>query len=288
MTEPDSSSSARRLADGVLVINLDHRPDRMEHFEIMARPVHSLGGWERIPAVYGVDLPGFGRRPWFRNRERDKAWAGRAGCTLSHRRAIEHARDKGWQSVLILEDDIQLGDSFEAGVKIFLNMDAAQPVPWHICFLGLSQHVGPSFKIHDLDASTAVYQIFGCTGTFAYIVKRESFDWILARLPTEQTIWEWTARHRAIDRWYARNLSRHLKVIAVSPNLIGHYSSFSDIGLHAGAHLMMQELATENSHQVQPIGKIAFHIQSHMLRMRLWFTQLANLIQCCNKRYNGF
>jgi len=285
-TSPSTSTS--RLADGVLVINLDHRPERLEHFANMVRPISSLAGWERIAGVYGVDLPSYGQPPWFRNRERDKCWAGRAGCTLSHRKAIEYARDMGWQSVLILEDDIQLGDLFEAGVRNLLESAVANPKPWHAYFLGWSQQVGPSFKIHGLDEFSAVYQIFGCTGTFAYILKRESFEWILASLPTEKTIWAWTARHRAIDRWYARNLSKHLLVHALSPNLIGHYSSYSDVGLHTAAQLLMQEKAIETTDHLQPSDRSDFALKSAILRTRLWFAGLANWFQYLVKRWRGF
>lgn len=288
MTAPITSNPALRLADGVLVINLEQRPERLEHFEIMARPISVLNGWERIPAVNGVDIPGYGKPPWFRNRQRDKCWAGRAGCTLSHRKAIEHARDMGWNSVLILEDDIQLGESFETGVMDFIRTTHACAKPWHACFLGFSQQVGPCIKLHDLDASTAVYQIFGCTGTFAYLLKRESFDWLLANLPTAETIWHWVSRHRAIDRWYARNLSGQFTVHAVSPNLIGHYSSFSDIGQRAGANLLTDASETNQHARLQPGSNMTFRIRSWILRARFLFTRTANRIQGSLKHKRGF
>lgn len=287
MTSPSTSTPALRLADGVLVINLDHRPERLEHFAEIARHTRVLHGWERIPAVNGVELPGYGQRPWFRNGKRDKCWAGRAGCTLSHRKAIEYARDMGWNSVLILEDDIQLGESFEAGVKSFLAGSAACPQSWSVCFLGLSQQVGPSLKLQPLADARAIYQIFGCTGTFAYLLKRDSFDWLLANLPTAETVWTWVARHRAIDRWYARNLSGRFTVHAVSPSLIGHYSSFSDIGQRAGANLLIEEAADDHPEPMRAGGPVAFRLRSRRQRVRFMFTRLANRIQCAIKRQRG-
>ena len=288
MTAPSTSSPALSLADGVLVINLDHRPERLEHFAEIARLTSVLQGWQRIPAVNGMELPGYGRPPWFRNGKRDKCWAGRAGCTLSHRKAIEHARDMGWNSVLILEDDIQLGESFEAGVKSFLAGSAASPNPWNACFLGLSQQVGPSLRLHNLDDARAIYQIFGCTGTFAYLLKRDSFDWLLANLPTAASVWSWVAKHRAIDRWYARNLSRRFTVRAVSPSLIGHYSSFSDIGQRAGAELVIKESALDEHEHLQACGRLEFRVRAGLLRIRFLFTRLVNRFQCAIKRHRGF
>ena len=282
------ASPALRLADGVLVINLDQRPERLERFAAMAALTSVLDGWQRIPAVNGVELPGYDRRPWFRQRKRDKCWAGRAGCTLSHRKAIAYARDAGWDSVLILEDDVQPGEGFDAAVKNFLDGTAACPRPSSACFLGLSQQVGPSLKLRRLDDVRSIYQIFGCTGTFAYILQRDSFDWLLAKLPTAETIWPWVARHRAIDRWYARNLSGRFTVHAVSPSLIGHYSSFSDIGQRAGANLLVEESEPEEHDHLRPCGPIAFSLGAALLRIRFSLTKLVNRVQCAIKRQRGF
>jgi len=288
MTAASPSPPPLRLADGVLVINLDQRPERLERFGEMARLTGVLDGWQRIAAVNGVELPGYGRPPWFRQRKRDKCWAGRAGCTLSHRKAIAYARDMGWSSVLILEDDVQPGEAFDAAVKSFLDGLAACPNPWNVCYLGLSQQVGPSLKLRQLDGIRALYQIFGCTGTFAYILKRDSFEWLLANLPTAETIWTWVARHRAIDRWYARNLSGRFTVHAVSPSLIGHYSSFSDIGQRAGANLLVEESEPEHHEHLLPCGTVAYHIRAGLLRVRFLLAKLFNRIQGPLKRKQGF
>ncbi len=288
MNSPGKSNPASRLADGVLVINLDHRPERMERFAAMADLTEMLRGWERLPAVNGVGLSDYGRPPWFRQRSRDKCWAGRAGCTLSHRKAIEHARDMGWESVLILEDDIQPGESFAAAARDFLTKTAALTLPWSACYLGLSQQVGPCRKLANLDDARSLYQVFGCTGTFAYILRRDSYDWLLEQLPTVETVWAWVARHRAIDRWYARNLSRRFTVLAVSPNLIGHYSSFSDIGQRAGASLPSEETETDVPAHLHPCGTAAFHLRSGYLRCRFLITRLVNRLQAVIKRRRGF
>ena len=176
-----------RLADGILVINLDHRPERLERFAEMAGPVPQLEGWQRLAAVNGVELPGYGQAPWFHHRQRDKCWAGRAGCTLSHRKAIEHARDMGWDRVLILEDDVQVGPTFEADAADFIAAMAGGE-EWDVCYLGASKPVGPCRKIGDLHGARALYQIFGCNGTFAYLMKRTAFEWVLANLPTTDSV----------------------------------------------------------------------------------------------------
>ncbi len=285
MSAAPSPHAPTRLADGVLMINLDQRPERLARFAETAATVPALRNWQRIAAVNGMDLPGFGHAPWFRHRQRDKCWAGRAGCTLSHRKAIEHARDQGWHSVLILEDDVQLGPAFAADAADFL---ARTDSAWDVCYLGASKPLGPCRKVADLQGERSIYQIFGCNGTFAYLMRRPAFDWILARLPTAETVWPWIYRHRAIDRWYARNLSGRFVVHAVSPNLIGHYPSFSDIGQRAGADVGMTESATTDTHPLHPGGALAFRVISRLLRVKFLLADAANRLRSPLVRLRGF
>lgn len=74
------------LVDAVLYINLEHRVDRREHL---------LGELGRVgvPAskIHRVDAV-----------RRD---VGALGCTLSHIKALELVLEKGWERVLVLEDD---------------------------------------------------------------------------------------------------------------------------------------------------------------------------------------
>jgi hypothetical protein len=280
-------SSTDRQLDGVLVINMDQRPERLERFRQVA-PFHAaLQAWERFPAVDGQKLPGYGQQPWFRGRARDKGWAGRAGCTLSHRRAIELARQRGWRNVLILEDDVDIGSNFDGELDSLLRTLDACASGWRMCYLGVSQAVGPGRHLAQLDAGKGLYTVFGCLGTFAYILKAEAYDWVLAQLPDDNTIWPWLARHRAIDRWYARNLTRHLNVTAVSPSLIGHYASFSDIGQRAGA--VISQSGTEEDHSRPVIGRhpLIFTIGSAALRLYFLIAGLGNQLRAWQKKRRG-
>ncbi len=213
--------------DGVLVVNLDSRPDRWQ--DVQARtadfiPAHKL---HRLSATLGTALPGFGTPPWFRGRKRDRTWAGRAGCTLSHRSAIAHARQQGWRTLLILEDDIELAPDFS---EVIAQLPTAlQSHDWDICYLGFTDPVPPYRTLAELPAGHSLCAVSGCSTTHAYLLKDTTYDWLLERLPEPGTIWPWTSRHRAIDRWYYRNLARHFAVCAVSPSVINQQGGFSDI-----------------------------------------------------------
>ena len=85
------------LVDAVLYINLEHRVDRREHL---------LGELGRI----GVPAEKIVRVDAVR---RD---IGALGCTLSHVKAMELVLEKGWQHVLVLEDDFTWMPDVKASV----------------------------------------------------------------------------------------------------------------------------------------------------------------------------
>ena len=66
-------------------INLDSRADRKEHVENQLRTI-------------GINNPG--RFAAIQNKN------GAIGCTLSHIKCLEYAKEHGWEHVLIVEDDI--------------------------------------------------------------------------------------------------------------------------------------------------------------------------------------
>ena len=215
------------MIDGVLVVNLDSRPDRWQDVQMRTAgfiPAHKL---HRLPATLGAALPGFGVPPWFRGRKRDKTWAGRAGCALSHRAAIACARQQGWRTVLILEDDIELEPAL-AAVAAELPQ-ALKDSDWDVCYLGFTDPVSPYRTLAALPAGHRLCAVAGCNTAHAYVLKESTFDWLLQRLPREGDVWSWISRHRAIDRWYYRNLARRFKVCAVSPSIINQQVGFSDI-----------------------------------------------------------
>lgn len=215
------------LADGVLVINLDERQDRWRSVLGELGPYVDVARLRRLPAVKGVELKGFGRPPLFRGRARDKTWAGRAGCALSHREAIAYAARKGWRSVLVLEDDIQVDANFEMVCGVLPEILACQD--WDLCYLGFTDPVGPFREEAKLGLGHSLFRIYGCNTAHAYLVRNTVYDALLKRMPDRETIWTWLACNRAIDRWYMRSFSGSCSVFAVSPAIIDQKQGVSDI-----------------------------------------------------------
>lgn len=288
MAPEENPSSSPTLADAIFVINLDQRPERLERFEQLAKSHPVFANWRRIPAIAGKNLESFGTRPWFRGRDRDLAWAGRAGCVLSHRKAIETALESGFRQVCILEDDADFPASSAVDLAGTLNWLSLHQDQWQIAYLGFTEPASPSLEVADLSQTRKIFQIAGCATTHAYILQREAMEWILANLPTEKDIWPWIARHRAIDRWYSRHLASRFPVVAVSPSLIGQYSDFSDIGRRDADQERNSEFYTPIpiSHICRSHG--AFAIRFLMRQAHIRLMSLYDCIRASRKHRKGF
>lgn len=215
--------------DGIAVVNLDDRPDRWEKVcADAALHLHDAPALTRISAVYGARLPGFGSRPWFRGKSSDKRWAARAGCTQSHRKVMDYANSKGWQTFLVLEDDADFTPLAAADLGALEQALFADHADWDFCYLGFSKAVGTSFALASFGNHVCA-EISGCYTTHAYIVRTRARDWILGQLADDNRVWSWLAKNRIIDRWYIRHLSRALTVYAISPSIISQAVGFSDI-----------------------------------------------------------
>lgn len=222
-----ASDSFWQRVDGALVINLDSRTDRWTTFQAAAREFIPAQKLHRLPARLGTEVPGFGQRPWFRGKPGDRRWAGRAGCLLSHRQALVKAQAAGWKTVLILEDDVAFAPNFTALTDTLAAV--SHEYDWEVCYLGFTDPWWPRRKETNLDEEHGLYRVQGCNTAHAYLVREAARDWILSQLPDETRVWSWLARHRAIDRWYQRQLGLRFPVACVSPSIVNQSEDFSDI-----------------------------------------------------------
>ncbi|WEN43765.1 hypothetical protein CKCBHOJB_03395 [Thauera sp. GDN1] len=268
------------LADGVLVINLDKRSDRWQSFITNAAdrlaPLIPI----RLSAVKGVSLEGFGHKPYFHGRKRDRTWAGRAGCALSHRAAIETAARSGWKRVLILEDDIQFEHDFDALIEPL--KQALDTTRWDVCYLGYTDPIGPFRESAQLSGQYRLVQIYGCNAAHAYLVNQSAYSFLLSQLPTRQSVWRWLTRNRAIDRWYARTLSRAMIVLALSTSIINQKDDISDI---TGRSYEKQHVTAipDNARRTLP-----YSVSKALRRTLFWLQGLHDAGRGWIKRKRGF
>ena len=217
------------LIDAVLVINLGHRSERWNQFTQMATGLIPMEKVHRVDAVYGPDLDGFGQAPWFRGRKRDKTWGARAGCTLSHKKALQTAADNHWETVLILEDDIEIDSAFRELKDSIYDLLIQNRDHWELVYFGFTDPWGPFKKITDLGEKRSLQQVYGCNCAHAYLVSAKVRQWALGKLPNQSQVWNWLSAHRAVDRWYRNTLGRHFKILCLSPGIFNQTAGFSDI-----------------------------------------------------------
>lgn len=225
--------------DAVLVINLDHRTDRWAELREHLAGIVPEGKLHRVPAVLGRALPGYGNSRWFRRTKRASTWGGRAGCLLSHRNALRLALARGWQRILILEDDARLALPLEGGAGLELAAFIIKNgSAYGAFFMGFTTPKKPVRHLLNLKNGPALFQIGGCSTTHAYVVDASLYEPLLARFPSDDAqVWAWLARHVAIDRWYSLHLERLTQVAALSPQAIIQGASLSDItGREADYH----------------------------------------------------
>ncbi len=217
--------------DGVLVINMDASTERLARFKSLHEGIIPPAKLHRISAVVGRELPGYGEAPWFtpNTGERVRFWGGTAGCALSHRRAIEYARQRQWRNVLILEDDVRLLPGEDASDiisralrglkgKYMLYLGYNKPNP-----LGIKKIKGKQCDI---------WRVSGVLATHAYLVPESAYELILDYLPTERNVWEWMSIHKAVDVLYREYVALHpeMKIYAVYPMVGRQCDVYSEIG----------------------------------------------------------
>ena len=219
------------IVDAALVINLDHRTDRWDQVRAHLQDVVPPDKLHRVSAVAGKQIAGYLTSHWFRRTRRPETWAGRAGCSVSHRNAMRLALERGWNWVLMIEDDAQFVRSLDTddGRKLaaFLQSRGEQ---FGVVYLGFDSPKSPIRRLQSLGTDTSLYQIGGCSTTHAYLVNARLMQRLLLEFPqSEDDIWDWTATNVVIDRWYSLNLHRWTGVAAVSPQFAIQEPSVSDI-----------------------------------------------------------
>lgn len=228
--------------DGILVINLDSCTERMEQFRERNAGTLPMEKVHRISAVYGRELPTYGQSPWFTERtgERAKYWGGAAGCVLSHRKAIEKAHAEGWRNVLILEDDVAVGT--DAHSCDLLARALGQMQGAYMLYMGYSRPTPYGRKVGE-KAGVTLWHTEGVLSTFAYMVSQEMYARLLAALPTEDNVWDWLSRHRAIDTFYRDTAARMsgVQIFCIQPDFVEHIDGESSIGAVTRTDLYSRE-----------------------------------------------
>jgi collagen beta-1,O-galactosyltransferase len=150
--------------DQVYCLNLDRRPDRMER---MKKRFEYFGiEFKRFSAVNGKAMSDdeYAKYKLYKK----KLSKAELACTLSHKKIYEDALEKGYEKILVLEDDARFVANFLDRIQEITKFD------WDFVLLGSSQ----------LDQIPEVNNGFyhpseRTWGTFAYAIQRKCFEKIL-------------------------------------------------------------------------------------------------------------
>jgi glycosyl transferase, family 25 len=114
---------------------------------------HGISGVARFSAVDGerLDIP-----------SRWQGTAGAYGCLHSNLAVVKHARDSGWPSVLLFEDDVVFDEDLNSKLPRFM---AQLPNDWDMVFFG-GMHRDEPVRVRE-----NVLKLTASTSTYAYAVR---------------------------------------------------------------------------------------------------------------------
>ena len=162
-----------------------------------------------IKAIDGstlLNVPIFFNKPWPPHQS-----AGAYGCLKSHIKAIKDAKEKKYETILILEDDVTFNPDFQWCLATVFHLI---PDDWQSLFLGGNLQETPT-RINGVLAQGKSY------AAHAYFLKNSLFD----------TIIEWgdTVCDTAIDVYYADKLQTQDTNYLAYPLLCSQEPGYSDI-----------------------------------------------------------
>ena len=150
---------------------------------------------------------------------------GRIGCSLSHLKCIQLAKEANWESVMILEDDILflLPDEFvENANGFFLN----KKNKWDVLLLA-----GNNLPPFTTNADGLSIQVTHCQTTTGYIVKRHYYDALISNIKEGITKLMKEPEHHyyfAIDKYWLQ-LQKQDRWMLLVPIIVVQKPDYSDI-----------------------------------------------------------
>lgn len=207
-----------------LVISLPHRQDRRDAFKA-AWDKAKLDGVLLAQFIPGLVVPQTVKPP-FRVALCDMA------CAVSHRRAVAMAAAKGWDRVLVLEDDaVPCVDGSVLAEFLSLTLSETR-VEWDTVNLGGCsaqwRPATPRLRSADLPDSSKLYRVRGMVTTHTILYSWRAYESVLASVPDDHefaTLANSVTTARPYDQW----LGSHGTMLTGTLPLFTQSGSDSDI-----------------------------------------------------------
>lgn len=192
------------LLKNTLYINLGYRTDRKQH---------CIGEFKKL----GISESCIERFPAI------QAKTGSVGCTMSHIKCLEIAKERNWDHVFICEDDIEFtnADLFMTQLMRFSN----EKIEWDVLIVG-GNTVPPFQQITDF--CVRVYNVQTTTG---YIVKKGYYDTLISNFKEGllKLMREPERRKEFAIDIYWKQLQQKDQWLILVPLTVCQYYDFSDI-----------------------------------------------------------
>jgi GR25 family glycosyltransferase involved in LPS biosynthesis len=200
--------------DKIFIINLDYREDRREsakkqveqliqgtnltyEFFITSKPLE-------IPNDYLIEPPA-----WFKHGNFDEYRRGSYGCMQSHLKVIELAKERGYTSIMILEDDIG-----------FSNVNLTQVLKNVIIEVDMLYLSGRDLNGKTEKITEHLKLTHGTMTTGGYIVNEKAMNYILKHSKDYK---------KEIDLFYSEDVQQKLCCCGLHPYIGIQLQSYSDI-----------------------------------------------------------
>jgi GR25 family glycosyltransferase involved in LPS biosynthesis len=187
--------------DRIFCVNLEKRTDRKEYAICEFRD-HNIFPVEFIPAIDG--------RAQGLTSKISRLTPGMLGCYESHRRLIKHALDKGYNTICVFEDDLQLIPGFNELMSI-----AARTIPddWQFIYLGYQEYGGFGDYKHMINEHWVIPKcVWGTQGYM--IIGKDTMEYLLKALEKQEM---------QLDEQLANLIlpNSGLKYYAIFPSVVG-------------------------------------------------------------------
>jgi len=112
----------------------------------------------------------------------DKFKPGEIACTMSHIKALKYAKNKEWEHLIVLEDDVVLAEDFEKRINFLFKI---LPENWEHVYLSGNPKIGFGTP-PNLQFLNVVPSIF-TECTFSMLIKNSAYDKIINKLSLFET-----------------------------------------------------------------------------------------------------
>lgn len=213
--------------DKTYVINLEHRTDRREKMVEQLKRV-GIYDYEIFKAIRPTPEEVYLWNPKFvspvpnwlssNNTDMDKYRIGALGCLKSHLAIIKEALDKGYENIMILEDDTEflIDMKFKDMLRhLKPQTDIVEDHDYGILYLAGNHNGGQVKKI-----SGNISFVQGTLTTGSYIISKKGMELMVKQINYFE---------REIDVYYAYILQLQLKCFCFTPHITKQGVGFSDI-----------------------------------------------------------